>query len=217
MQKLKLLPMKEYVGVNREDPIRFYYWPVIGRYYCQRVELCLNECSGGRRILEIGFGTGLTFLNLREVYQEIHGLDLTADIDQVAQKFKEKGVQVTLKRGNVLDMPYPDEYFDTVLLISILEHLQPKDLLDACLEIKRVLRPGGQVVIGVPVERPMMAALFRLMGVDIREHHFSTDIEIIRAAQKVLHTTRLINLPAPMGLGAVYKIGHFQKAPASIS
>ena len=81
--KLRLLPHDEYLGVNREDPIRFYYWPVFGRLYRTRVEMCLDECTGGERILEVGFGSGLTFLNLKDKYKEIHGLDLTADVKRV--------------------------------------------------------------------------------------------------------------------------------------
>ena len=36
--------------------------------------MCLDECKGGPRILEVGFGFGLTFLNLTQEYDEIHGL-----------------------------------------------------------------------------------------------------------------------------------------------
>ena len=50
--KLKLLPAKKYKGINQYDPIKYYYWPVFGRMYRSRVELALNECSGGERVLE---------------------------------------------------------------------------------------------------------------------------------------------------------------------
>ena len=106
--RLKLLRPHEYPGVNRFDPIRFYYWPVIGRMYRRRVEMCLEECTGGERVLEVGFGTGLTFLNLHELYREIHGLDLTADVRQVGDAFRSRAIQTHLVNGNVLEMPYPD-------------------------------------------------------------------------------------------------------------
>jgi len=47
LPKLRLLPYNEYAGVNRDDPLRFYFWPIIGRLYRRRVELCLAECAGG--------------------------------------------------------------------------------------------------------------------------------------------------------------------------
>ena len=44
---LKLLPVSSYVGVNRDDPIRFYAVPGLGRLYRRRVEMCLDELTGG--------------------------------------------------------------------------------------------------------------------------------------------------------------------------
>jgi ubiquinone/menaquinone biosynthesis C-methylase UbiE len=209
---LKLLPRGQYLGVNGADPIRFYYWPVLGRMYRRRVEMCLEQCTGGKRILEIGFGTGLTFLNLHEKYKEIHGLDLTADAVQVASVFSARGITTDLRQGNVLQMPCADGHFDTVLLISILEHLKPAELPQAFAEIRRVLRPGGQVVYGVPIERPLMVHMFRLLGYDIREHHFSTEHGVRAAAASVMKEVRVDRMPSfPPGMGYVYEVGHFRK------
>jgi SAM-dependent methyltransferase len=55
---------------------------------------------------------------------------------------------VTAVRGNANAMPFEDESFDLVLTISTLEHDQKFWLSLA--EMKRVLRPGGMLVIGVP-------------------------------------------------------------------
>jgi ubiquinone/menaquinone biosynthesis C-methylase UbiE len=211
--RLKLLPRHDYIGVNNDDPIRFYYWPILGRLYRRRIEICLSECTGGERILEIGFGSGLTFMNLRESYSEIHGLDLTADTTAVQTAFRARGVPVNLQSGNVLKMPYPDEYFDTVLLISILEHLKPDVQAQAFAEIRRVLKRGGQVVYGVPVERPLMVWAFRLLGYDIRQHHFSTHRDVSDAASKTMRQVRLVPMLAtPAFLGSVYEVGHFVKS-----
>jgi SAM-dependent methyltransferase len=211
--KLKLMPRERYVGVNEFDPIRYYYWPVLGPMYRRRVELCLSECRPGQRVLEVGFGPGATFLNLNELYDEIHGLDLSTSVEQVTEVFRDMSVGVHLKNGNVLDMPYPDEIFDTVLLISILEHIRPHELGKAFSEIKRVLKPGGQVVYGVPVERPLTVWVFRLLGHSIREHHFSTELQVRHAALESLQLERLIHMVGtPAFLGPVYEIGHFLKA-----
>jgi ubiquinone/menaquinone biosynthesis C-methylase UbiE len=209
---LKLMPPSFYRGVNSDDPIRFYYYPIFGQMYRHRVELCLNECIGGKKILEIGFGTGLAFLNLAEKYKEIHGIDLTADIIKVAIAFQEIGVTTYLKNGNILDLPYPDNTFDTVLLISILEHLQPGEQDQAFSEISRVLKPHGQVVYGVPVERPFMVTMFKLLGYDIRKAHFSTEKNVSDAALKILKKEKIIQMRStPPWFGVVYEIGHFKR------
>lgn len=213
LPKLKMLPAGQYRGVNEKDPIRYYYWPVFGALYRRRVELALAECRGGERVLEVGFGTGLTFLNLSEMYREIHGLDLTADIPQVKSVFDGVGIQTYLRNGNVLSMPYEGEYFDTVLLISILEHLKPEEQDQAFAEVARVLKPGGQVVYGVPVERPLMVFFFRLLGHDIRQEHFSTEKQVAAAAGARLKKVRIVEMKSMLPfLGKVYEVGHFVKA-----
>ena len=210
--KLKLLAYREYCGVGRDDPLRFYYWPVVGGMYRRRVELCLAECSGGERVLEVGFGSGVTFLNLHESYKEIHGLDLNVSIEDVTAAFEAKQIETHLQNGNVLCMPYPDNHFDTVLLISILEHLRPWEQVPAFEEIRRVLRRGGQAVYGVPVERRFMVWMFRLLGCNIREHHFSTEKDVSVAADKVLQKARIVQMQSVLSLfGPVYEVGHFVK------
>ena len=61
-----------------------------------------------------------------------------------------------MRNGNVLKMSDPDEYFNIVLLVCILEHFKPDEQLTAFQEMKRVLKPGGQVVYGIPLEQPIM-------------------------------------------------------------
>jgi ubiquinone/menaquinone biosynthesis C-methylase UbiE len=210
--KLKLLPYQEYKGVQKIYSVIFYYLPIIGGMYRRRVELCLAECKGGESILEVGFGSGLTFLNLNEMYRQIYGLDLTCDVNEVREVFAARGVHPDLRNGDVLHMPYADNQFDTVLLISILEHLNPHELEQAFAEIKRVLKPGGQVVYGVPVERRFMVFVFRLLGYNIREHHFSTEIEVAQAAEKALRKRSVKAMQTlPPFIGSVYEIGHFTK------
>jgi ubiquinone/menaquinone biosynthesis C-methylase UbiE len=207
--KLHMLPREEYVGVAIGDPIRFYYWPVIGKMYRRRVELSLAECSGGERILEVGFGSGVTFMNLHERYKEIYGLDLTSKVEEVKAVFEAKGIKTLLQNGNVLQMPFLDNFFDTVLLISILEHLRPDQQLKAFQEIWRVLKPGGQAVYGVPIERPLMTFLFRLLGYDIRKHHHSTEKDVEAAARKVFEKGQIKEMSTL--LGAIYQVGSFVK------
>ena len=212
ISSLKLLPYKQYRGVRREYSVIFYFLPIFGRMYRRRVELCLAECKGGDSILEVGFGSGLTFLNLNGMYKKIYGLDLSCDVNEVEQVFASLGIKPELRNGNVLNLPYQENQFDTVLLISILEHLKPGDLERAFSEIKRVLKPGGQVVYGVPVERPFMVAMFALLGYNIRKHHFSTEQDVAAAASKHFNQVQVIPMKStPAVFGNVYEIGSFIK------
>ena len=211
--KLILLPRHKYADVPSDDPLRLYYWPILGRFYRRRVELCLAECRGGHRVLEVGCGAGASFLNLHMSYQEIYGLDLTMRLEEVSSTFENINIPVHLKNGNILQMPYGDDYFDTVLAISVLEHLKPAEQSQAFAEIHRVLKPGGQVVYGVPMARPFMTFMFHLLGhvlhFDIEDHHFSTEKDVSAAAGDSLQLVRLQRMTTL--LGPVYEVGHFLK------
>jgi SAM-dependent methyltransferase len=56
--------------------------------------------------------------------------------------------QATFTVGPASRVPYPDAYFDAVLLLDVLEHVQDERAVVG--EILRVLRPGGRLIISVP-------------------------------------------------------------------
>ncbi len=51
-------------------------------------------------------------------------------------------------RGSVFALPFPDGAFDEVVFSQVIEHLPRKPQILA--EIRRVLRPGGRLIIGTP-------------------------------------------------------------------
>lgn len=55
-------------------------------------------------------------------------------------------------QGDVLDMPFEDEKFGSVVLGEFLEHVMPHVALDALTEIKRVLKPEGQLLLTFPLD-----------------------------------------------------------------
>jgi ubiquinone/menaquinone biosynthesis C-methylase UbiE len=215
-RKLKLLKKEQYPKPEKSDPLFFYYWPVIGKLYRERAELCLNALPLGARVLEVGFGSGLLFPSLRERFEEIHGIDLEADVIGTQAIFDRLGIPTYLKKGDILNLPYEDRFFDAVLCVSILEHLQPDTLPLAMDEIKRVLKPSGNLVYGVPVERPFMVMMFRLLGYAIRNHHFSTEKDVARAAEACLKKIKA-SVYTPFGgcLGALYEVGIYEKTDPS--
>jgi ubiquinone/menaquinone biosynthesis C-methylase UbiE len=69
----------------------------------------------GRRVLEVSFGTGYLLMQYANKF-ETHGIDLNARLVAVAKRNLEKrGVCADLTQGNVEQLPYVDEYFDTVM------------------------------------------------------------------------------------------------------
>lgn len=113
----------------------------------------------GARVLELGSHPYLMTLLLRQ-----RGLDITsANWFGADSGIGNRGNHVVhrLRRGETVTFafdhfnvecdvfPYPDGWFDAVLFCEILEHL-PADPTHALVEIHRVLKPGGTLVLTTP-------------------------------------------------------------------
>jgi SAM-dependent methyltransferase len=188
---------------DEHDPLRFHYWPVLGRLYRRRIDGCVRLLGSGARVLDVGYGSGTSFLELGDRFEEVHGLDTHDYGPAIARVFAQEGLAVRLERGTILDPPYPDATFDAVLAMSVLEHLRPGEQPQAMRQAHRLLRPGGVLVVGVPGLNAMMTLAFRLMGVDIRRHHFSSPDVVLAAAGERFGIERVVRQPSWAPAGAV--------------
>lgn len=101
------------------------------------------------RILDCACGRGFYLNMFRYVSAcRLVGLELDAAIIQKAQQNVGHLPDVTLTRGTIYTLPFPDAYFDGVILSEILEHID--DDVRGLREVWRVLKPGGVVAITVP-------------------------------------------------------------------
>lgn len=97
----------------------------------------------GLDILSIGCGAGTDCW------------DLTSDHNVCGIDISESGLEIAKKHGiktkfsSVTEpIPYPDSSFDVVIAKDILEHIL--DPMSVAIEIRRVLRPNGHMVINIP-------------------------------------------------------------------
>lgn len=178
---LQMLAPQAYFATGESDPVAYYHRPLLGRLYRRRIARCIDLLPRGSRVLEAGYGSGVSFLNLAEKFDEIHGLDLHDHPQDVTRSFDGTGLNLHLRQGDILDLPYEDESFDAALAISIHEHLKPDQQPRAFAEMHRVLRPGGCYVVGVPGLNAMMTAAFYALGHNIRLHHHTTETQVLAA------------------------------------
>jgi SAM-dependent methyltransferase len=95
------------------------------------------------RILDVGCGTGANLLMLSQ-FGDAEGVDLSED----ALAFcRERGLK-NVKLGAAEKLPYDDGTFDLVTALDVVEHMD--DDLAGLKEMRRVLRPGGRVLLFVP-------------------------------------------------------------------
>jgi SAM-dependent methyltransferase len=195
MELLMLAP-DDYCQTGDTDPIAFYRFPLIGRLYRHRVARCVSLLPSGKRVLEIGYGSGVSFLNLGQKFGEIHGIDIHNHPGDVVASFARTGLRLHLKQGGILRLPYEDESFDAALAISVHEHLTVDQQQVAFGEVRRILRPGAAYVVGVPGFNFLMAAAFRVLGCRIREHHFSSETDVLAAMNRAFIVDRTMYSPS---------------------
>ncbi len=97
------------------------------------------------RVLEASFGTGYLLMQYARNY-ETYGIDFNKDMVEVAQKnLARKGVKATLQCANVEELPFPDNYFDTV--VNTMAFSGYPNGKRAMSEFYRVLKVGGRLLI----------------------------------------------------------------------
>lgn len=114
----------------------------------------LTACIGalnvsGKQVLEIGLGEGADSERLIRQGARWSGVDLTAEsIARVRTRLTLRELPCEeLRQGSVLDLPFADGTFDVVFSHGVLHHVP--EIEQAQKEIRRVLRPGGELVIMV--------------------------------------------------------------------
>ena len=102
----------------------------------------------GDRVLDVGCGPGFYVTELLEVVGRdglIAGVDVSADMLAVAAKRAEGHDNVEFHEGDATSLPVPDASFDRALAVQVLEYV--RDISAALAELRRVLRPGGRVLV----------------------------------------------------------------------
>jgi ubiquinone/menaquinone biosynthesis C-methylase UbiE len=108
-----------------------------------------NRAWAGERargdVLDVAAGTGLN-LPFYAADLKVTGVDLSpAMLDIARQRAADLGRDVDLREGDAHHLPFEDESFDTVVCTLSLCNIP--DLDQATSEMRRVLRPGGRLVL----------------------------------------------------------------------
>jgi demethylmenaquinone methyltransferase/2-methoxy-6-polyprenyl-1,4-benzoquinol methylase len=115
--------------------------------------LKLLATAPGERVLEIGFGTGHILAELAHAVGptgRVFGIDISDNMLAHARDLlSNKGLmdRVSLDCGDAEKLPYSDGSIDGIFMCFILELFDTPDIPKVLSECKRVLRPGGRIVV----------------------------------------------------------------------
>lgn len=142
--------------------------------------------AGGRAngdVLEVAVGTGL---NIPHYGRDVHltGLDISpAMLDIARRRAREAGRDVDLREGDAHHLPFDDGSFDTVVCTLSLCNIP--DLLQALGEMRRVLRPGGRLVLVDHVRSSVTPVHWLQKGLEVLSLRIDGDHMTRRPAEAV--------------------------------
>ncbi len=146
------------------------------RHYHGRFLDHLRTLEPGSLILELGCGLGHDGLELlRSGYRVVETDIAPGQICEARELHQSEGFTGDCEHllADAQNLPFADGQFDGAMMVAMLHHLP--DPLAALREVKRVLKPGGMLVLGTepntwqhaflfPAGKRMLHAAYRLMG-----------------------------------------------------
>ncbi len=125
----------------------------------------------GRRVLDAGCGRGEVLLACAQAGAEVAGLDYSEAAVQITSEVLTGVPGADVRRGDVTALPWDDAGFDAVLFGDVIEHLDPDQAVAAIAELRRVLAPGGMLLVHTAPNRlfldvtwPLARLLLRAIG-----------------------------------------------------
>ncbi len=144
------------------------FWNYLGRHHAGEffsekhghdlVDRLLREARP-KEVVDVGCGTGPLVVELARRGIRSIGIDTSADVLAVARE-RAAAVAATpeFHLGSGVDIPLPDAAVDAATLIEVVEHLDDEVLGLTLAEVRRVLRPGGKLMITTPNNEDIAAA-----------------------------------------------------------
>ena len=141
----------EYETMFRVEETHWWYG-ALHRLIFQTLESELPDWRD-KEILDVGCGTGAILQRLGNPQKNV-GIDLAPEAISFC---RQRGLN-NVRQGDIRALPLSNASFDAVICSSVLYHQWVIDLDGALREMKRVLRPGGFLLINVPAFRFLHSA-----------------------------------------------------------
>ncbi len=117
---------------------------VVQHYLDKRVQFVADRTLPGRG-LDVGCGTGVLAARLAAIGWRMEGIDPSQGMLDVMAR---EAPEVEGKRAFGDDLPFEDSSFDLVITVAALHHVaDPAAVRGTLIEMARVVRPGGRIVV----------------------------------------------------------------------
>ena len=194
--KLIIPPKRLITKTNAADPVFFHYYPGVGYFYRRRLKNTLELIRGYRfrKLLEVGYGSGIFLPTLSKLAKKVVALDIHKETNAVKRLLDYYQTRnVDLISSDLMKMPFANNTFDACVAVSVLEDIPCSER--AVTELGRVVKPGGHLFISFPVKNFITDSFFRLVGENPDKIHPSDHRLIINFLKKYFRIERMIIYP----------------------
>ncbi|SDX83929.1 Methyltransferase domain-containing protein [Citreimonas salinaria] len=151
------------------------------------------------RILDLGCGAGGMLYFLKEAgYTRLHGVDYSAEMVELAHGAGLHDVQV----GDLFQTlgQTQDGSFDVIFTMDVLEHMTRRSLFTLVAEMRRVLAPGGRVILHVPNAAGLFGSKIRYSDLTHELAFTATSLRQLFQSLGFSRTECFEDRPLPRGL-----------------
>ena len=142
-------------------------------FFNRRLEIVLDSLKNceNAKVLDLGCGPGMMAVHSIEKGFEFYGIDISEKmIDECINRFGHIN-SIHFSVGRLQNLDFPDNFFDVVLCMGVLEDVDRDEIENSISEIARVLKPGGRIIISLMNQNSFFAwhrrirnSLYKLIG-----------------------------------------------------
>ncbi|MDK6233837.1 class I SAM-dependent methyltransferase [Aerococcus sanguinicola] len=134
----------------------------------------------GMRVLDAGCGTGNYSIKLAKHGAEVVGIDVSrAMLGQAEANVQAENLEVDFQLMDMEDLAFEDNSFDAVLSMTAIEFVEDLDALYR--EFRRVVKPGGQILLGSITKSGAWGQAYSDKGGDIYSQAHFRDLAELRS------------------------------------
>ena len=154
------------------DLIAFFYRKFIIRPALNH--FILDNFNTGSRLLHAGCGSGKVDKQISKMYK-ISALDISPIALSICMKANKNYSKLIL--GSIFNMPVPDNSYDGIYNLGVMEHFSEEEIKQILKEFNRILKPSRKIVLFWPPEFGLSVMFLKLLHF-ILNHLFKKSISL---------------------------------------